>query len=82
LILAFPTTFELPDDGSISAVMDLIELEVTVYNDPRVNEIYLEMPAGNNIFVAGAPGEIKTVRLSQLRNIAYADPNLYEITLT
>jgi hypothetical protein len=81
LIIAFPTQFELPDDGTIKAVIDNIELEVTVYNDPRVNELYLQMPAGNSIAVAGI-GETKNVKVSQLRNMAYADSANYTITLT
>lgn len=70
--------FNLPDDGSISAVVAGIQLNVVVYNDPFVNWIFFRIPAGAGTIVAN-PDQV--MKISQLRNMAWADPNTWDLEL-
>jgi len=75
--------YNIPDDGSISAVMDGVQLRPYVYSDSRVNEIHFEVPTGKYIYSIGSPGrpDTKLLSVSQLRGMAYADDNFYSIQI-
>ena len=78
----FPTPqFDLPVDGSLSAVVDGVQLIPYVYEDKRINEIHFEIPTGYGMTSNSTFAETKIIKVSQLLNMAYAASANYQIEL-